>query len=185
MAELDSRAIRPCVKCGKTDRYSDGACRPCRIERSARYYLKNQPQCQKTKQAYRQKNLEKIRAKAAEYVQKTKERNKEKTALRHRLYHQNNKEKVRINKINRRARETANGSKLSKGIVEKLFAVQKGKCPCCGQPLGEDFHLDHIMPLAKDGGNVDSNVQLLRAKCNLQKQDRHPVDFMQSRGFLL
>lgn len=185
MAELDSMACRPCVKCGKTDRYPDGSCRPCRIEKAARYYRENLDKCKKTKRAYHAKNSEKNRAKAAEYVEKNREINKEKTALRHSIYRKNNKDKIRVKKINRRNREKASGGKLSKGIVAKLFAIQKGTCPCCGHHLGDVFHLDHILPLALGGPNVDSNVQLLRAACNQKKGAKHPIDFMQSRGFLL
>lgn len=86
---------------------------------------------------------------------------------------------------NRRARKAGNGGVLSKGIAEKLFALQKGKCACCGLPLGDDYHLDHIMPLALGGENSDKNIQLLRAVCNRQKNAKHPVEFMQQRGFLL
>jgi len=53
------------------------------------------------------------------------------------------------------------------------------------QPLGDDFHMDHIMPIALGGSNTDDNMQLLRKECNLQKQAKHPIDFMQSRGLLL
>lgn len=35
------------------------------------------------------------------------------------------------------------------------------------------------------GTNTDDNIQLLRKLCNLQKSAKHPVDFMQQRGFLL
>jgi 5-methylcytosine-specific restriction endonuclease McrA len=86
---------------------------------------------------------------------------------------------------NRRARKRTNGGTLSKNIAAKLFKHQRGKCACCGLPLGDDYHLDHIMPLALGGANVDSNIQLLRPSCNLQKSAKHPIDFMQSRGFLL
>jgi 5-methylcytosine-specific restriction endonuclease McrA len=86
---------------------------------------------------------------------------------------------------NREAKKRANGGGLSKGLQSKLFALQKGKCACCGQPLGDDYHMDHIMPIALGGSNVDSNIQLLRRRCNLQKSAKHPVDFMQERGFLL
>lgn len=73
----------------------------------------------------------------------------------------------------------------SKGLAERLFRLQRGKCACCKKPLGSDYHLDHIMPLALGGVNEDSNIQLLRAKCNMQKHTVHPVEFMQQRGFLL
>jgi len=86
---------------------------------------------------------------------------------------------------NRRARELANGGNLSKGLVSKLFKLQKGKCPCCNQALGDDYHLDHIVPLALGGSNTDDNMQLLRQRCNQQKHAKHPIDFMQQRGFLL
>lgn len=86
---------------------------------------------------------------------------------------------------NRRARIRGNGGKLSKGLDAKLYALQRGMCACCGQPLGDDYNLDHIMPLSLGGKNTDDNMQLLRKKCNLQKKAKHPVDFMQSRGFLL
>lgn len=91
----------------------------------------------------------------------------------------------RIGGHNRRARKRENGGKLSPGLTDKLFTHQRGKCPCCGLPLGKDYHLDHCMPLALGGTNTDDNMQLLRAKCNMQKHTAHPVAFMQSRGFLL
>lgn len=45
--------------------------------------------------------------------------------------------------------------------------------------------MDHIMPLALGGTNTDDNIQLLCPTCNRSKHAKHPVDFMQQRGFLL
>lgn len=42
-----------------------------------------------------------------------------------------------------------------------------------------------IVPLALGGTNTDGNMQLLRSTCNQKKHAKHPVDFMQQRGFLL
>jgi len=86
---------------------------------------------------------------------------------------------------NRRARKKYNGGRLSKGLSNKLYKLQRGKCACCGKSLGDDYHLDHRMPLALGGVNEDLNMQLLRSKCNREKHAKHPIDFMQSRGFLL
>lgn len=87
---------------------------------------------------------------------------------------------------NRRARIREVGGRLSIGIAARLFELQRGKCACgCKQPLGDDYHLDHRMPLALGGANEDWNIQLLRSTCNQQKHAKHPVDFMQSRGYLL
>lgn len=96
-----------------------------------------------------------------------------------------NPEAKRIQNNNRRALKIAAGGRLSRSLSEKLFKLQKGKCACCKQPLGDNYHLDHIMPLALGGSNTDGNMQLLRQRCNNQKCAKHPVDFMQERGFLL
>jgi hypothetical protein len=146
--------------------------------------------------AYRAKNPEKVKSYSAKY----REANREKVKAASAKWRSNNPDRVRAMAIewrkknpdanrvkvqNRRSRKIRNGGKLSKDIAEKLFVLQKGKCPCCQQPLGGDYHIDHIVPLALGGTNTDDNVQLLRSTCNQQKHAKHPVEFMQSRGFLL
>ncbi len=96
-----------------------------------------------------------------------------------------NADRVCILSHNRRAKISLIGGKLSSGLSKKLFKLQKGKCACCKEPLGNNFHMDHIMPLALGGANEDWNIQLLRQTCNNQKRAKHPIDFMQKRGFLL
>lgn len=98
-------------------------------------------------------------------------------------YRAENADAYRAYDQNRRASES--GGKLSPGLAERLIKLQRGKCACCKQPLGDDYHLDHIMPLTLGGSNEDSNMQLLRAKCNLNKSAKHPVEFMQQRGYLI
>jgi len=146
---------------------------------------------------YRAANKEKLKNKCAKwysentehakiYAAKWKSENLEKWKIYMARWLKENPEYIVIREQNRRARKIANGGKLSKGIRDKLFNLQRGKCACgCGQDLGDNFHLDHIMPLALGGANEDWNMQLLTAKCNLQKHAKHPIDFMQSRGFLI
>ena len=61
----------------------------------------------------------------------------------------------------RRARKRENGGILSKGLSDRLFKLQKGKCPCCNQPLGENYHLDHVLPLALGGTKTEIRAQFL------------------------
>jgi hypothetical protein len=96
-----------------------------------------------------------------------------------------NRDKKRIHLQNRRAKTREAGGTLSSDLAARLYKLQNGKCPCCNQPLGDDYHLDHIVPVALGGSNTDSNIQLLRQRCNNQKRAKHPIDFMRSRGFLL
>jgi len=111
--------------------------------------------------------------------------NRERVKAKNDAWHAANPEKRRIQQQNRESRKRANGGKLSPDLASKLFILQKGKCPCCNKPLGDDFHLDHIIQIKLGGSNTDDNIQLLRQRCNQQKQAKHPVEFMQSRGFLL
>lgn len=130
---------------------------------------------------YRAENVEKEKARCAKYRAANPEKRKE-TSDKYRATHV---EECRLIVHNRNARKRENGCTLTRGLTSRLFKLQRGKCPCCGKPLGKDYHIDHKKPLALGGQNVDSNIQLLRAICNMQKGAKDPVDFMQSRGFLL
>ncbi len=100
-------------------------------------------------------------------------------------YSKLNKHKRRINEENRRSRIKESGGILSKDISSKLYKLQKGKCACCGIDLNQKYHLDHILPLALGGMNVDSNIQLLSPRCNLKKGKKNPIDYMQANGYLI
>lgn len=130
---------------------------------------------------YRAEHPEKVRARVAEY----RAANRQTLREYQRQYQKAHPESYRLHNQNRRAARKSRGGSLSKGLSERLFKLQRGKCACCGLPLGSDYHLDHIFPLALGGTNTDRNIQLLRALCNSQKHAKHPVEFMQQRGFLL
>lgn len=148
-------------------------------DHSNAYYLRNKEVVRVKKAEYQAKNAKVFRERAKAWARAHPEHVKQKIIE----WRANNPEAVKVNYHNRREREKT--GRLSRGLAKKLFFSQKGKCPCCGLPLGSDYHLDHIIPLFLGGLNVDSNIQLLRAKCNLQKNKKHPVDFMQEKGFLL
>lgn len=201
-----------CKRCNaETERHKCGACKLCAKANDAAWRAKNPERKKANNAAWQKANPERNKAnreawlkanpgkmkamQAAWYLENT-----EKANAYGKSYRAENPEKVRVTKRswieanpnagrvynqNRRASLRANGGVLSRGLLETLFKLQKGKCACCGQPLGDNAQLDHIMPIALGGSNTDDNIQLLRSFCNNQKHARHPVDFMQSRGFLL
>lgn len=196
--------MKACMKCGSEDRNASGRCRPCMSAYSkgwnttnkkkvaaacARWRAKN-PEASKL---WREANSDKIKKADAAWRIKHPDHNKkwvlanpDKRRDHNAKWASANPEKCRAKTQNRRARKINAGGKISPTLSEKLFALQRGKCACgCKQPLGDNYHRDHIMPLALGGTNTDDNIQLLRSTCNLQKSAKHPVDFMQSRGFLL
>ena len=186
--------IKTCAKCHAEKSLSEfhskkngrdglkAICKPCESERTSAWYLENKERRNAIAKAWAAANVERVKANQSAWNISNPGRVKATTAKWDAL----NKDRKRIHGQNRRSRVRKTGGKLSTGLAERLFKLQRGKCACgCGQPLGDDFHLDHIMPLALGGTNTDDNIQLLRAMCNKQKYMKHPIDFMQQKGFLL
>ena len=55
-----------------------------------------------------------------------------------------------------------------KGIILKNLMCDKNKCNVCKNKVDE-FHIDHIMPLAAGGNNDLDNLQVLCLECHQEK----------------
>ena len=75
--------------------------------------------------------------------------------------------------------------RLPRGTIQRIGRAQRWKCAVCTVDIKRTYHVDHVMPLAKGGEHAPHNLQLLCPSCNVRKSAKHPIDFMQSRGFLL
>lgn len=111
------------------------------------------------------------------------ERNREGVRAKNARWQAENADKYRLSVRRAISKRRALGT-VPTDIFESLLKLQRGKCTVCRDPLLK-FHLDHIMPVARGGTNDRHNFQLLCPNCNQRKSARHPVEFMQSRGFLL
>lgn len=204
--------VRFCKKCqADTERRTNGQCKVCAKASTAAWNAANPERKKANHAAWNAANPEKAKAYGAAWKKANKDKmkaydaanraanperrrasriaryaaNPDKVKAARAAWSAANPEATRIHNHNRRARKRTNGGVLSKGLSAKLFKLQRGKCACCGLSLGDNYHLDHIVPIALGGLNTDGNMQLLRSICNLQKHAKHPVDFMQERGFLL
>lgn len=147
------------------------------------YYRENAERIKQKSQEWHSNNRERSRAikkkwsdanpeKQASAIRAWQEKNAERFAATKKDWREANREVLRVHTINRR-RKLAEGL-LSPNIIDILLARQNGICAGCGEPLGIDYHIDHVHPIAKGGRNTDENVQLLHGRCNLVKAAKWP-----------
>lgn len=203
-----------CQKCGTSEKMADGRCRQCHIEANRRYRKKhanklaaqrrdNKEKIDTYNHAYYIRNSERLKAASAKRLSDRRdeineaERKKynpsehwrKKNPGKHkewvRRYVSDNSDLRRIYEQNRRARKKFLGGTIPLDAKDILMRLQRGKCACCRISLDRGFHIDHIKPLSLGGLHAMENLQLLCPSCNLSKQAKDPIDFMQSRGYLL
>ena len=184
--------MKICSKCGKAKSALDFSknkkakdrlqnfCKRC----NAKYYKANQ----KKKDAYSKKyrlenpekgivasrkyckaNLERIKAYNKIYGEKYRAENCKREKIRKKKWYKENPDKIRENEARRRAR------KLNAFVApvdrQKIFARDDGECHICKKKVdSNDWHLDHILPLSKNGTHEPKNVAVSHPRCNLKKQ---------------
>lgn len=92
------------------------------------------------------------------------------------------------NQRRRTRKHRAPGQHTSKDILAILHS-QKYRCAYCKRKLRRKgwrtFHVDHIIPLARGGGNGRDNLQILCEPCNLRKAAKDPIAFAREIGLLI
>lgn len=111
--------------------------------------------------------------------------NKEKHHESLKKWRSENKDIVRVHANNRRCRlRGVSGSHTIFDICE-IIERQKYKCVYCGKSVKKSYHVDHIQPISKGGGNGKDNLQICCPTCNLRKHAKDPIDFAQELGLLI
>jgi len=157
-------------------------CLACAREKTANFTAKNPEAKKASDKAYAAKNPQKVAAHKRKHylanVEKIKER-----AKKWRLENIPQEQRNSYTRTYRARLRNSHGSHTSSDITQ-ILKMQRNKCACCHINL-KKYDVDHIVPLYLGGANDKSNLQILCPNCNRSKSKKHPVAFMQERGFLL
>lgn len=116
------------------------------------------------------------------------EQNREREVERmRRSYAENRKERIaavrqwmkdnpyKVLDIQRKRRAVKIGVDADDISRQLVFERDEGICGICNEVVDpDDWHLDHIVPLAKGGPHIYENVQVSHPSCNLHKSAKLP-----------
>ena len=152
-------------------------CEECRVARRKETVR----ECAKR---YRKANPDKVRScvrrsyhkhgeRRREDMRRRHQKNPDKAVERARRWKKENPDRKREiqREANRRRSELLGGNKHRRYWPD-LFLRDGPVCGICGgflNPVTDDFHVDHIRPVSKGGGNDLANLQLSHPSCNVSK----------------
>lgn len=79
----------------------------------------------------------------------------------------------------RRAKQTNAGGTHTAFDIRNIYNDQDGLCFWCDFEVGEEWHVDHLIPLSKGGSNGPENIVVSCPTCNMSKGSSDPIDFLE------
>mgnify|MGYP000939281706 FL=1 len=182
--------------------YLSRTCKDC--ERAAQREHIHKPEVAERRKAYREvyvppsESLERKRAKNREYMREYSKRPDvvEKRQQNHKIryakseYRERQKElrdayrKTEDGKAARRAEhmkrealKKSSGDGVSAADILSQYKSQKGRCWWCGKSVGDNYHVDHLIPLTRGGKHSARNIVISCPSCNLSKNNKLPHEW--------
>ena len=86
----------------------------------------------------------------------------------------------RLSQSKRRAKKSGQ-EPIKQSAIQSIRLAQTDKkgrliCWACNKPIVGEYHLDHWVPLDKDGAHTPGNLHYMHAHCNLTKGAKHPFE---------
>lgn len=209
MTESEKKKV--CSKCGKSKSLTEFNksknhkygrspwCKTCSRDYDRKWQKNNLEKHSANSRKYYAANLEKERERSRErrkaYPEKVNEsrrkwraENSKKAKDSDRKWRKANIENRAASRRNRRAKKRQAGGSHTENDIKRLFDRQGGLCNACGKKLirynKKQYHVDHVIPLAKGGSNRPDNLQLLCPFCNLSKNVKDPIEWARENGRL-
>ena len=167
-----------CKGCGKLkENYAKGLCSECYSKKNLKKWRKDNPERAKAQsRKWKEENPEKIKKARKKCYDKNKEKykkyyleNKEKIKARIGKWQRNNPEKRREFKLKRRGYDNPKKGVVNRIVNENIFKYGIITCEKCKKECRDNYNVDHIIPVSKNGTNECKNLQILCAHCNQVK----------------
>jgi 5-methylcytosine-specific restriction endonuclease McrA len=110
--------------------------------------------------------------------------NRERLNEQSRLYYKANPQMRRAGWQRRRAREMQAEGSFNGHDIQRQYKAQRGKCYYCSAKVGENYHVDHVVPLTRGGSNDPSNLVIACPSCNQSKNNKLPHEWPQGGRLL-
>ena len=172
-----------CTTCGKVEslwrdngsrkRSDSGFCDPCLAagERDRSYRLRNAAELKAKKAAWKKANRERLNEQGRE------ERRTRPGLAAERQRRYLAKYPDLVSERNHRRRTRLAGQFVEDVRRVDIWKRDEGICGICGVVADpKNWHLDHIIPLARGGLHMKDNVQVSHPSCNVRKGDRLPEE---------
>ena len=194
--------MKVCKKCGSTEFYKDGRCKPCRQSTTAKYRKENPEKVKDSGIKFREKTREQAKERSAKwrsahpghlqtYCKQWRKDNPDKARDTRRGRHAKNPEvgrrastkwnaanpaKVSARNARRRARKLQAIPKwfgeLDEFIIQEAHDLAKQRT----KQTGFKWHVDHEVPLQSKlvcGFHIGCNIRVIPASINISKGNRH------------
>jgi 5-methylcytosine-specific restriction endonuclease McrA len=183
----DDAPLKRCTKCGKyfaatTEFFYRDATRPGGLY----------PACKQCKKAYaddyRVTHREKLRVasridyykhreKRLEYNRHWNREHREHVLNQKRQYRSLNKDRLNAEHQRRRAKRLMAHGKYTAADIRLQYKTQKGRCWWCSKQLGNNYEVDHRIPITRGGSNAPENLCISCPACNRSKSNKLPWEW--------
>ena len=139
------------------------------IDYMRNYYQTNRDRLNKQSRKY----YRRTRPLRLRYAKNYRQENREQRAILMRAYYRSNRERMLLHQRVRGMKKRA-GPGVSIGDIEAQYSAQQGHCYWCSCQLDGTYHVDHVIPLARNGAHASSNIVISCPFCNMSKGSRLP-----------
>lgn len=154
------------------------ACKSCAKARAAKWYVDNPEQAAKSRTEYQKTHKDEHNAINKRYYARLGEKGKQlKRKHRHDSYYRDLEKSRKNQRLRAHARRVAGGVTIKQSDIDLQYRSQKGKCWHCGKELNGKFHIDHLIPIVRGGGNQPENLVISCQPCNNSKSSKTTMEW--------